>query len=242
MGTSLWSLEKNMKPYPLLIALLLLSSCGKYPEPVNSAEQIKNTPAETTMLSIRSLDIRQYKDLTKFHQVTRIDMSNPRGGFITDGHLTEMVKYLDSEVKDINLAGNSNVTDQGVKALLRGYPLAYLKLDGTAITDESLQAVRTHPQMKGLNISGCEMISTAALRECLVSGTLDLGFSIAHLSPAEWDALAREKWRAGQFTIIVQGHPPFTADLTKMLKDKASQGCFITVCKEVGGKVLCESL
>jgi len=42
----------------------------------------------------------QCKYLAKFHQVSQIKMLNPRGGSITDGHLTEMVKYLHSEIKD----------------------------------------------------------------------------------------------------------------------------------------------
>ncbi len=231
-----------MKLYSFFTVLLLTSSCGRYPEPVNSAQQIKDAPADITMLSIRHLDLAAYKDLAKFHHVTRIDMSNPVSGSITDGHLVELVKHLTSEVKDINLAGNNSVTDQGVLAFLQTYPLAYLKLDGTSITNKSLHAANAKLTMKGVNIAGCEKISAAALRECLVSGTVGLSFSISHLAPAEQEALAREKWRVGEFSIYDEGKVPWSAELTQALKNKAAQGSTVYLCKRVGKKLICEPL
>ncbi len=86
--------------------------------------------------------------------------------------------YFVSKLKDLqklDLTGSKSINDSGL-AYLKGTPLITLSLDGTGITDNSLNSIGTLKQLRNLNLSNTRVSANnlGQLTSCRNLQTLDL--------------------------------------------------------------------
>ena len=165
-----------------ILAAVAISGCGKYPEPIGSANDITKVDPSTEMLTIPLLPIEAYPSLAKFSNLRRIDFYHPRGVGADDDRLKVLAQLPLTKLKDISLLNCPAVTDAGIVSLTGIKSLIYLQLEGTTITDAALDAIASKSTIVGLNVANCRHVTTRGLLRAIESEKLEsFSFSTENL-------------------------------------------------------------
>jgi len=166
--------------------LVCHGGCGKYPTPLRTAKDIVRTPAETEMLSVSELSLEHFPALAKFTKLKQIKFYHPKGTGASDEKLQALARLNFRRLKDINLLNCPAVTDKGLIALANISSLQLLQLEGTSITDASLEILAGKLALKGINVANCQGVTFRGLSPLAASETLqELTFSAENLSQTE---------------------------------------------------------
>lgn len=114
--------------------------------------------------ALESLDLYENGEITSLHDLPRIRRLK---------HLSivpeEAVSFIPLQecklLESIKLSGSSSIDDSSVKEIAKIKTLQKIDLSGTAITDDGLAELGTLPQLKVLNLEGCENITGEAFAE-----------------------------------------------------------------------------
>jgi hypothetical protein len=93
----------------------------------------------------------------KWEEVLELLAQHPTAGLSSEGQMTDdLLEDLSRRARTVTalgLSGSRQVTDAGVRHLVRMPSLLHLDLTGTGITDAGLQALRDLPQLRTLSIA-----------------------------------------------------------------------------------------
>ena len=171
---------------------MILASCGKWPDPVNTAGQISRQDPDAKSIYARELPDSDIPALANLPQLTFIDF---QAGWracpvakVTDRGLQLLSEINLRKLETISLSRCSRITDEGLKHLvhiksLRNLYLAYnpqitdrgiqylsamdglccIDLEGcTQLTDNSLSFLAELPALGRIELSGCKGITPEA--------------------------------------------------------------------------------
>jgi len=144
---------------------------------VSSVGELQKLTPATPLLNIAKLPTNAYPELRKFTNLLSLDFYATDGLGATDVKLHALANAGTGNVKGIVLLNCASVTDNGVEALARARSLQWLQLEGTSISDESLEVIASQMNLTGLNVArtkvtlnGVETLGKAAsLRELTFS-------------------------------------------------------------------------
>lgn len=178
------------------LVTLLFAGCGQYPEPIRSSRDIKNASTATEMLTIRRLPIGDYPALARFTQVRRIDFYDPSGMGTDDERLKVLAGLRFPCLNDVSLLNCPLVTDAGILSLCRIKSIKTLQLEGTSITDASIEAITAALPLRGLDVANCRGVTFDGLLHIADAHTLeDISFSVENLNQGQvLDLLRRFKF------------------------------------------------
>jgi hypothetical protein len=165
------------------VCALSVSGCGKYPEPLRTAEDIERAPAETEMLSVGALPLADFSRLERFDNVRQLKFYQSDGTGASDAKLKALASMSFPKLRDVSLLNCPFVTDLGLVALTNIPSIELLQLEGTSISDQSLEIIAAHLHLKGINVANCTNVTfdgISALAE--VSSLRELTFSSDNLT------------------------------------------------------------
>jgi hypothetical protein len=165
---------------------VLLAACGKYPETAQTQADIDRTPSSATMIRIPRLPVEAYPALSKFKELQRIEFYDADGTGADDKRLRALGQLQLPKLRDISLLNCPAVTDDGIEALAGFKSLIYLQLEGTSITDRSMEIIAGRMSLVGFNVANCKGITSRGLLRVIESSTLqELTFSAGNISEAQ---------------------------------------------------------
>lgn len=156
--------------------LCCCTGCSEYPEPLVSAAAIKRTPATTAMIAIADLPLTDYPYLAKFRNLTTVQFYKEHSEGATDAKLKALASIDFPALKGIDLLRCSAVTDAGIRDLARFRTLEWLQLEGTSVTDASLD-VLSSMHLRGLNVAFTRITLNGLKKLAVAGGLRELTFS-----------------------------------------------------------------
>jgi hypothetical protein len=127
--------------------------CGKYPEPLSSSFDIMLASADVKEIAIADLPIIDYLKLSKFKDLKVIHFYKQGRVCGTDEKLHALTNLLFSQLEGVDLLKSSAVSDSGIEYLMNFKSLQWLQLEGTSITDKSLEILAKRSNIFGLNVA-----------------------------------------------------------------------------------------
>lgn len=152
----------------LFLFLILLFNCGKWAPVVNNSKDIKKLSQDEPSVRARSLVDSDLHSLVYLRNLRHLDFA---GGWakeeagITDNGL-KILSELDLPMLQALILGyNNNITDDGIKYLVRMKSLYMLNLMGCPnITDEGIKNLATMSTLDSLILDGCVSITDEGLK------------------------------------------------------------------------------
>lgn len=142
----------------------VLCSCGHYPEPIGSSNNIAWTSSDETMIVIDGLPLKDWSRLQKFTLLEHLSIAEDMAPNITDKHIEVLSGLNLPMLRDISLASCSQLTDKGILALTNVPSIISLQLIGAGITDKGLKALAVGmPKLEGINVSQCRYLTPTGL-------------------------------------------------------------------------------
>jgi hypothetical protein len=171
-----------------LLSLVVLSAfvtcgCGSHPTDLASDRDIRRTSKDVEMIRVGLLPLEDYPELVRFQQVRDVDFFTMDGTGADDARLEALANLNWKKLKQVCLLNCPSVTDEGIRHLSRLSSLEGFQLEGTSITDESLEILASNVNLKGINIANCPKITREGLlRLADHEGLEELGFSVGSMT------------------------------------------------------------
>ncbi len=182
-----------LRPLVMVLFVCLSTGFGKHPEALASERDIQRAPANTDRIIIGLLPLKDYPLLTRFEHLKDVDFYTLDGTGANDEKLRELSKLKFDQLEGISLLNCRAVTDEGIRHLSKIPRLKHLQLEGTSITDESLEIMASKMRLTGVNASNCQKVTMKGLLKLASSKTLkEFGFSADGLSQADVVRLLKE--------------------------------------------------
>lgn len=157
--------------YVVMLALAT-SGCGRYPTPLYSARDIQRASVDTEQIVIGFLPVEDYQLLSRFHRLRDISFFTIDGTGANDEKLRVLSKVKFNNLQGITLLNCPRVTDDGIRYLSQIPSLRWLGLEGTSITDESLEIMSKDMNLTGVNVANCSNVTLNGLVNLARSETL----------------------------------------------------------------------
>ena len=150
------------------LAFAILTSCGKWPDSVETARQIAKLSPDTKSIYTRELPDGDIPALTNLPQLSFIDFQAGWGACpeaqVTDRGLQLLAGTNLPKLETISLSRCSRITDEGLKHLaqiksLRNLYLAY----NPQITDLGIQYISAINGLSWIVLDGCDQLTDASL-------------------------------------------------------------------------------
>lgn len=198
---------------------------------LSTKQDIQQADPLSTHVSIRYLPIEDYPMLDKFRNVKEIDLACQEGTFATDDKLKALASLNFKNLNDIVLTNCRLITDEGISALVKIQSLKELGLEGTTVSDASLETIATKMRLSGVDISNCSKITLKGLQKLATCESLqEISFSANELTQNEilnlFDSFRKVNW--------CQIVDPQNKLDKKILKAKAAEKNFSLVIKATG--------
>jgi len=156
--------------YPIIILfpLLICFGCGKWPPIVESAKDITKLPNDQQSVRVRGLADSDLQDLEHLKNLSNLDFTGGWGvkeAKITDRGLLILSGLDLPHLDHLNLGHNKNITDDGLKHLVKMKSIIWLSLRACPnITDEGLKNIIPISNLsRGLDLRGCNGITDDGL-------------------------------------------------------------------------------
>lgn len=162
----------------MLLFALAACGCGTHPTPLTSARDISRASKDTEKVVIGFLPIGDYPQLAKFQKLKDVSFFTTDGTGANDEKLLALSKVKFKNLQGVLLLNCPGVTDDGIRHLSQIPSLKWLGLEGTSITDESLEIMSNNMKLTGVNVANCSKLTMKGLAKLARSETLT-GFSFS---------------------------------------------------------------
>ena len=136
---------------------------------VSSKHDVARADPNLEMIRIPHLPIEYYPLLSKFKRLKEISFYWEGAN---DEKLRELSTLTFTNLEGISLLDCPSVTDEGVRAIANFPSLKWLKLEGTSVTDTSLEVMATRMDLVGLNVDGCKGVTRSGIRRLALCPSL----------------------------------------------------------------------
>lgn len=135
------------------------------------------------MLSLGELPLELFPRLAKFTNLKQIKFYLPSGTGASDEKLQALAHLRFPRLRDVNLLNCPAVTDEGLVVLTNFSSTELLQLEGTSITDTSVEILARTLRLKGINVANCRSVTRRGLSALAAMDTLqELTFSSQSLT------------------------------------------------------------
>jgi len=198
---------------------------------LSNSDDINRTDSNVADIDIHDLPLKFYPLLSKFRFVKQISLDCRQGDLATDEQLEALGKLSFTNLEYIILTNCRLVTDRGINSLTNLTSLKGVGLEGTAITDTSLDTISSHMRLSSVNVANCKGIGFPGLQKLAGSTPLkEISFSADNLTQEQILNLF-ELFKGVNWCEIVDRHEKL--DVEK-LKKKAAEKSFSLVIKPTG--------
>ncbi len=156
----------------ILLYALAANGCGTHPTPLTSAGDISRASKDTEQIVIGLLPVGDYPQLAKFQKLKDVSFFTTDGTGANDEKLRALSKVRFTNLQGVLLLNCPKVTDEGIRHLSQIASLKWLGLEGTSITDESLEIMSKNMKLTGVNVANCSSLTVIGLLKLAESETL----------------------------------------------------------------------
>ena len=208
----------------VLSSLLPLSMLAvTYPEPIRNKKDIVRAPADTTMVRLpdKGLPVSDYPLLAKFEKLEHLDFKSKEAtSGADDERLRAIAEIGFRKLFDVNISSSENVTDQGLKDLLRLPAIRMLALEGTSISDAGLSKVVDDGRIEAINVANTPNVTYKGIASLTKLKSLkELGFGTKNLTQPEAEKIIRTLPKGAYCMIVMSAAPDWKWDQLREIAD-----------------------
>lgn len=203
------------------VCAVLLSACGSWPAPVDSARDIRLLRADEASINAGGLTPEEIVALARLRKLQFINFERSwkgREGKVTDEGLIALGELNLPELWMVHLFDNENVTTRGLIGLCRTDALRSLGLAGCVqIDDDTLFELVRHSKLRGLSLDKCAGVTDEGLRHLSRSTSLE-GLSLSGCPNISMRGALQLSSLARLRTLYIDECPQFSVEEVQRLR------------------------